>query len=181
MEGRLLLVNGSPGAGKTTLAMEISRRLQVPLLAKDTVKEALADALWTGDRESSDRLGGATFPILYSLARVQLELGLSAVIEAPFHWRWAGPGLGALVERSAMLLCEADVATSLGRYRTRSQERHPVHFDTGRLAEDSVPVVVPPPPGTLPLLRVRTDDGYDPDLDHVLEWCRNQLEGPAAP
>jgi predicted kinase len=181
MEGRLLLINGSPGTGKSTLAAELSRRLRLPLLAKDTVKEALAGAPWTGDRESSNRLGGATFPVLYAIARVQVELGLAAVLEAPFHWRWAGPELGTLVARSAMILCEADATTSLARYGGRAGARHPVHLDAERLAEDSVPAVVEPPPGTLPLLRVRTDDGYDPGLDRVLDWCRTQLDLPTTP
>jgi predicted kinase len=176
MVGRLLLVSGSPGTGKSTLAAELSRSLRLPLLAKDTVKEALAGALWTGDRDSSNRLGAATFPVLYALARVQVELGLSAVLEAPFHWRSAGPELGPLVARSAMIVCQADVAISLARYRARAGTRHPVHLDADRLAEHSVPVVLEPPPGTLPLLRVRTDDGYDPDLAGVLNWCRTQLD-----
>jgi hypothetical protein len=37
----LVLVNGLPGSGKTTLAGQLSETLHVPLLSKDSIKEAL--------------------------------------------------------------------------------------------------------------------------------------------
>jgi predicted kinase len=53
----LILVTGPPASGKTTLAQPLARQLGVPLLGKDTVKEALFDTLGTGDRAWSRRLG----------------------------------------------------------------------------------------------------------------------------
>jgi predicted kinase len=40
----LILVNGLPGSGKTTLANGLARQLDAPLIAKDAIKEAVADA-----------------------------------------------------------------------------------------------------------------------------------------
>ncbi len=41
-EPMAILVNGLPGAGKTTLARAVSRRIRLPLLSKDVIKEAHA-------------------------------------------------------------------------------------------------------------------------------------------
>jgi glucokinase len=46
MTGALaILVNGLPGAGKTTLARAVARDLGLPLFSKDVIKEAHADVL----------------------------------------------------------------------------------------------------------------------------------------
>jgi len=42
----VVLVNGVPGSGTTTLARQLSAELQVPLFSKDVLKKGVADALW---------------------------------------------------------------------------------------------------------------------------------------
>jgi predicted kinase len=39
----LVLVNGLPGSGKTTLARRLSAALGIPLISKDAIKETLTD------------------------------------------------------------------------------------------------------------------------------------------
>ena len=41
----VILVNGLPGAGKTTLARALSQRVRLPLFSKDVVKETHADVV----------------------------------------------------------------------------------------------------------------------------------------
>ena len=50
---RLLIVNGLPGSGKTTLSRELAPRLGLPLISKDDIKELLFDQLGWSDREHS--------------------------------------------------------------------------------------------------------------------------------
>ena len=64
----LVVVTGMPAAGKTTVAESLSRSLSLPLVAKDAVKERFYDTLGTGDLEWSERLGTASFALLFDFA-----------------------------------------------------------------------------------------------------------------
>ena len=87
----LVVVTGPPAAGKTTVARELAARLRLPLIAKDTIKEALFDGLGTGDAQWSQRLGPPTFGVMLALAEESLRAGASLVLEANFvrggRWR----------------------------------------------------------------------------------------------
>jgi len=45
MADYLVLVNGLPGSGKTTLANQLASAMDVPVICKDVLKEAMAAAL----------------------------------------------------------------------------------------------------------------------------------------
>jgi predicted kinase len=121
----LIVVAGAPGAGKTTLARGLAERLEVPLLAKDDVKEALFDSLGTGDRDWSRRLGAATYEVLFVVAGRLLEAGVSFVLESNFT---SAEPFRALPEaRIVQVLCVAPADVVLARYARR--KRHPGHLD----------------------------------------------------
>ena len=121
----LVVVTGAPGSGKTTVARALAAELGLPLVAKDDVKEALFDALGTGDREWSRRLGRATYDVLFVVARRLLEAGASCVLESNF----SNPEpLRALPPaRVVQVLCAAPHDVVLDRYAARA--RHPGHLD----------------------------------------------------
>lgn len=177
MKPPLLLIDGAPGAGKSALAAVLCPRLHLPLIAKDPVKEALADALETRTLDESYALGSATFAVMYALAGAQVDLGIGAVIEAPFNV--AGCELRSLLARSkaAAICCEADTETLLARYRRRAGTRHTVHFDSERLASGWQPTSSGGATAGLPIPRllVRTEHGYDPEVEAVLSWTQQRL------
>ena len=131
----LVVVNGPPAAGKTTLARALARDLQLPLLAKDDLKETLFDSLGTGDRDWSRRLGMATFYLLYLLAERQLEAGRSAVLEANWDADYACPRFVEMRARTPFRLVEVHVTAPEDVLRRRfdersaSGERHRGHLD----------------------------------------------------
>jgi predicted kinase len=51
--GTFVVVSGPPASGKTTLARAIAPALGLPLVAKDTIKEALMSVLPVPDIETS--------------------------------------------------------------------------------------------------------------------------------
>ena len=51
--GTFVVVSGPPASGKTTLARTIAPALDLPLIAKDTIKQALMTVLPVPDIETS--------------------------------------------------------------------------------------------------------------------------------
>lgn len=90
-------MSGPPASGKTTVAVPLAGALALPLVAKDTIKEALMDALGADNLVRSRELGRATFAVLYALARSHLSTGVGLVLEANFasgRRQWTCPGWG---------------------------------------------------------------------------------------
>jgi predicted kinase len=55
--GLFVVLSGPPASGKSKLAPPLARALGLPLVAKDTVKDALMSVLPVPDVEASRRLG----------------------------------------------------------------------------------------------------------------------------
>jgi predicted kinase len=128
----VVVVQGPPAAGKTTIAREIARSLRLPLIAKDTVKEALFDGLGTGDLAWSQRLGSPTFLVMLALVEESVAAGASVVVEANFvRGSEVESRLAALPVRFVQVHCSAPLEVLLERYGRR--ERHPGHVDSQRI------------------------------------------------
>ena len=132
----LVVVSGPPGAGKTTLARGIGRRLRLPVFSKDDLKESLYDSLGGDDIDSSRRIGRASIELLFNMMEVHLCGGQGLIAEMNFHARYDPPKFKRLGERCPHKLvqvhCSASDEVIVSRYRTRgaSGARHPAHFDS---------------------------------------------------
>ena len=71
-----VVVSGPPASGKTTLARAIAPALGLPLVAKDTIKEALMSVLPVPDIETSRAVGRASVAAL--AGRIRAAAGLAA-------------------------------------------------------------------------------------------------------
>jgi predicted kinase len=128
----VVVVQGPPAAGKTTVARQIAGRLRLPLLMKDTVKEALFDALGSGDLEWSQRLGVGTYEVLSALVEESVDVGASLVLEGNFvRGSELEARLASLPACFVQIHCSAPLDLLLERYASR--ERHPGHVDSERI------------------------------------------------
>jgi predicted kinase len=127
---KLAIILGSPASGKTTLARLLGAHWSVPVFCKDDVKEALFDSLGQGDRAWSRRLSEASFAALACLARRQLALGQSCIVEG----NWHAVNTPSLVDvlrasgaRALQICCCAEPGEIVRRFTTRT--RHAGHLD----------------------------------------------------
>lgn len=128
----LVMVNGLPGAGKSTLATELARALSAPVVSKDAIKEALADVVAVAP---SSALGGAAMEAAWSLVAA---LPGTVVVES---WWFKPRDLHHV--RSGLDRCGAeavvevwcDVPADVARRRYEGRRRHAVHDDTRRLTD----------------------------------------------
>jgi predicted kinase len=129
----LVVVTGPPATGKTTLAERLSRELALPLVAKDAIKERLYDALGSGDREWSRRLGRATYALMFDWVGRLLAARHSAIVESNFTPP-AAPLFDRLPpHRTFQVFCTAPREVVIARYAAR--RRHDGHLDRVVLEE----------------------------------------------
>jgi predicted kinase len=155
-EGLFVLVGGWPGAGKTTLATALGPRLGLPVLAKDEVKEALADGLGRPRTVSeSRRLGRAAVLAVLRIAR----RCPGAVVDSTW-FGYTRPLVAALPGPVVELRCVVPVEVARSRYYARAADRHQGHLD---LERDEAELWGEPvrPLGVGPLVEVDTTGPLD--------------------
>jgi predicted kinase len=174
----VILVNGLPGAGKTTLARVLSRRLGLPLFSKDTIKEAHADVLgaepppgWTQRRWNS-ALGAAANETMWVLLA---DTPGAAILEScwPTDYRhFVVRALRRADDRQPMeIWCDAPLAVARRRFESRSP-RHPIHGELLSDAEWDRWRHTAQPLEVGPILRLDSTRPVDPEA--VVVWINQQ-------
>ncbi len=183
----LILITGSPGSGKTTLSGTLQGELDYPLLRRDALKEVLLDGLGAVDRAESQRLGGASWSLLYAMLD-QFAGRVPVIVESNFSRGRDEANLEPFLARarSMVLHCQTDPGTIQRRIAARkgSIDRHPGHFDdivwpelAQRLRDD----VYEPLDLPCPTLRIDTTDGLEPTLAAIVEFIRTGGQGDSDP
>lgn len=172
MTGFYVVVSGASGTGKTTLALPLAAELGLPLIAKDTIKEAMADVLGLGDIAWSRQLGAAAFEALFALAAE----ALSAVVETRWYPEPCSTRLAALGKPILEVFCRCPVSVVRDRLAGRIAHRHAIHHDVidpalidgvAADAQDSQPL------GLGPVLMVDTD--VSTNVTDIAAWVRQQV------
>jgi hypothetical protein len=88
-----VVVSGPPASGKSTVAPALARQLGLPLVAKDTIKDALVSVLPVPDVEASRQLGRGAVAAMLAVAA---ESPIGAVIESNLYRSVAVDSLGRL-------------------------------------------------------------------------------------
>lgn len=132
MADLLVMVNGLPGSGKTTLARRLAAELDAPVVSKDALKEAL---LYAVPASRPGGLGAIAMDAAWSLAA---DLSGTVVVES---W-WFRPRDLGFVEAGLCRCGEpplvevwCDVPAEIARARVVARRRGPMYEDAQRLAD----------------------------------------------
>jgi len=83
---KLIIICGLPGSGKTTLSNNLSKKLKIFCLHKDSVKESIYDSMKMSTLEDSIKLGYPSVKAIMDLAEENLQRGVDVILESPFDY-----------------------------------------------------------------------------------------------
>lgn len=149
----LIIVNGLPGTGKTTLARRLAADMQLPVFSRDGLYETLYDALECRSNGLPPLLGSAAFTLLYSVIGSVLAAGQSVIVEQFFGRPELRTAELLNLQHTTdfepfQILCRAEGSVLLERFlgRVETEERHSGHQDRewleqnkGRLLQECLP------------------------------------------
>jgi predicted NBD/HSP70 family sugar kinase len=175
---KLVLVNGVPASGKSSVARLIADARSWPILALDSVKESFFDHLGIGDREFNRKLGRASYQAMFSIVRDAPE-GMTFILDAWFGFQprevlenhLARAGVGPTAE----VWCHAPPELLVERYRERLYLRHAGHPGEAFLPELDALARRAEPVRRGPIFDVETTQ--PPDRERLLAWLDQTLAG----
>ena len=132
---KLLLIMGDLAAGKSTFSELLSKRYQVNVFGKDTIKEVLGDTIGFSNREGNLKLSKATMELMFFLFEKFSALEKPLILESNFHTAELERLQKIAAEHGydvLTLVLRGDVDDLHGRYlnRMKNENRHPVHLST---------------------------------------------------
>ena len=176
----LILIQGAPASGKTTLRKRLDADLRIPSLSKDDIKELMFSKFTQSDKEFSRIQGKASIAMLLSFARSLLESNQSVMIECAFYADIARPEVRELLTETHAecleIFCHVDEDVRKKRFSERAQDgtRHPGHLDIK--VADSINANVYDKLSVGKVIDLNTTSGIDQnEYDNIVDVARRYL------
>src|ERR1043165_2049829 len=131
---RCVIVTGRPGSGKATLCAKLGRRLWMPVVSRDEIKEGYVNTFGLKHDQLPADTNAVTTNFFFEIVQQYLAGNVSIVIEAAFQhgvWaRWIAEF--ARIAIPSMIICSVDADTAARRHLQRGlaePEREYYHGD----------------------------------------------------
>ena len=131
----LIIINGAPGAGKTTLVRKLAKDLQVGYITKDQLKELLGDTLGMPDDPNVKAVyGEAAIAALFAIISKIVQVDKDFIVENAFWADIANKRFAEIAPSASFiqiyLSCEDAVLRQRFEKRISDGKRHGVHGDS---------------------------------------------------
>ena len=132
---KLLLIMGDLATGKSTFANILSKRYDINVFLKDSIKEVLGDTIGFSNREENKKLSNATIELMWFIFSEFGKLNKNLILEANFHTEELERLHKKAIENNyevLTIILRGDVEILHKRYLNRMQNeaRHFVHLST---------------------------------------------------
>ncbi|EIC85739.1 AAA family ATPase [Serratia sp. M24T3] len=135
---RVILVNGIPASGKSSLAVELSAKTGWLQLSLDGIKNPFLQRLEGVDRAFNRKLGQASYQVIWSII-ADAPQGSTFIVDAWFGFQpkevlteyLTQAGITQVLE----IWCQVSPATAAARYEARLGERLPGHLGAEYIPE----------------------------------------------
>lgn len=182
MSRKLIVISGPSASGKSTVSLRLSKELDVPLLAKDDIKEMLFERLPQRDREWSRVQGRMAITMMFAGARELLLQDSPVMIESLFHPEYARADIQQLVTDTGAdvyeIQCHVAHEERQRRWIDRSTNaRHPGHLDDPMAVLENKNDEAPLFPENASVIDTGAPNDvyerkYKEAVSHLMEWLK---------